>query len=113
MVEYPSLRHGCLVPLASQAQDAEIEMFAPVNGQRVGVGGFSWFVDLAIDFDVPLKRTGFIGFQLTGPGAHNSVPPIPGLTWVPRLRRYARALAGNRDDSDDQHAAAGHPLVSE
>ena len=23
------------------------------------------------------------------------------LPWVPRLRRYARALAGNRDDSDD------------
>ena len=25
----------------------------------------------------------------------------PLLTWVPRLRRYARALAGNRDDADD------------
>lgn len=23
------------------------------------------------------------------------------LTWLPRLRRYARALAGNRDDADD------------
>ena len=23
------------------------------------------------------------------------------LTWVPRLRRYARGLAGNRDDADD------------
>ena len=23
------------------------------------------------------------------------------LNWVPRLRRYARALAGNRDDADD------------
>ena len=23
------------------------------------------------------------------------------LTWVPRLRRYARALAGNRDDADE------------
>ena len=23
------------------------------------------------------------------------------LTWVPRLRRYARALAGNREDADD------------
>jgi len=68
----------CLVPLASQAQDAEIKMFAPVNGQRVGVGGFGWFVDLAIDFDVPLEQTGFTGFQLTGPGAHNNVPPMPG-----------------------------------
>lgn len=25
----------------------------------------------------------------------------PLLTWVPRLRRYARALVGNRDDADD------------
>lgn len=25
--------------------------------------------------------------------------PLP--TWVPRLRRYARALTGNRDDADD------------
>ena len=23
------------------------------------------------------------------------------LTWAPRLRRYARALVGNRDDADD------------
>ena len=23
------------------------------------------------------------------------------LTWIPRLRRYARALVGNRDDADD------------
>ena len=23
------------------------------------------------------------------------------LSWVPRLRRYARALVGNRDDADD------------
>jgi len=25
----------------------------------------------------------------------------PLLTWLPRLRRYARALAGNREDADD------------
>lgn len=68
----------CLVPLASQAQDAEIKMFAPVNGQRVGIGGRGWLVDLSIDFDVPLARTGFTGFQLTGPGVHNNVPPMPG-----------------------------------
>ena len=28
------------------------------------------------------------------------------LVWVPRLRRYARALAGNRDDADDLVQAA-------
>jgi hypothetical protein len=68
----------CLLPMASRADDAEIKMFAPVNGQRAGIGGFGWLVDLAIDFDVPLERTGFTGFQLTGPGAHNNVPPMPG-----------------------------------
>ena len=71
---------ACLVPLSSQAQEraAEIKMFAPEGGHRVGVGGFGWFVDLAIEFDVPLERTGFTGFQLTGPGAHNNVGPMPG-----------------------------------
>lgn len=71
---------ACLAPFASQAQErvAEIKMFAPENGHRVGVGGFGWFIDLAIEFDVPLERTGFTGFQLTGPGAHNNVGPMPG-----------------------------------
>jgi hypothetical protein len=71
---------ACIVPLASHAQErvAEIKMFAPEGGHRVGVGGFGWFVDLEIDFDVPLERTGFTGFQLTGPGAHNNVGPFPG-----------------------------------
>ena len=33
---------------------------------------------------------------------HDEAPQDqPLLTWVPRLRRYARALAGNRDDADD------------
>ena len=71
---------ACLVPLASQANErlAEIKMFSPENGHRVGVGGFGWFIELAIEFDVPLERTGFTGFQLTGPGAHNNVGPMPG-----------------------------------
>ena len=71
---------ACLLPLAGQAEEraAEIKMFAPTNGQRVGVGGFGWFVDLAVEFDVPLAQTGFTGFQLTGPGVHNNVAPFPG-----------------------------------
>ena len=71
---------ACLAPFASQAQErlAEIKMFAPANGDRVGIGGRGWFVDLAVDFDVPLERTGFSGFQLTGPGPHNNVVPMPG-----------------------------------
>lgn len=53
-------------------------MFAPEGGHRVGVGGFGWFVDLEIEFDVPLERTGFTGFQLTGPGVHNNVASFLG-----------------------------------
>ncbi|PSJ16297.1 hypothetical protein C7H79_14170 [Nitrosomonas supralitoralis] len=75
-----ALAIACLVPLTAQSAErmAEIKMFAPENGQRVGVGGFGWIVDLKIEFDVPLERTGFTSFQLTGPGAHNNVPPMLG-----------------------------------
>lgn len=57
---------------------AQIEMFAPKNGDRVGIGGRGWFVDLAIEFDTPLAATGFSDFQLTGPAGHNNIPPMPG-----------------------------------
>lgn len=57
-----------------------IEVFTPKSGGHVGLGGFGWFVDLAIDFsNVTLPQTGFSGFQLTGPGVHNNVPPMPGV----------------------------------
>lgn len=72
---------AALAPAVSHAEErvAEIKMFAPENGRRVGIGGFGWFIDLEIDFDLPLERTGFTGFQLTGPGAHNNVGPMPGV----------------------------------
>ena len=71
---------ACLLPIASHAEEraAEVKMFAPTNEQKVGVGGVGWFVDLAVEFDVPLAQTGFTGFQLTGPGVHNNVAPFPG-----------------------------------
>lgn len=73
----------------------KIEMFSPENGHNVGIGGSGWFVDLEIEYDVPLEQTGFTvnadgnpGFQLTGPnvaastnfaaGVHNNVTPFPG-----------------------------------
>lgn len=55
-----------------------IEMFAPADGDRVGLGGRGWFVDLAIEFDTSLEKTGFTDFQLTGPAGHNNIPPMPG-----------------------------------
>jgi hypothetical protein len=40
---------GCLAPTLSHADErvAEVRMFAPANGDRVGIGGFGWFVGLA------------------------------------------------------------------
>lgn len=58
-------------------RSVEIKMFAPKSGDHVGIGGRGWFVDLAISYDHPLSATGFTGFQLTGPGAHNNVAPFP------------------------------------
>lgn len=56
----------------------DIKMFAPKNGDNVGIGGRGWFVDLAISYDHPLSATGLSAFQLTGPGVHNNVAPFPG-----------------------------------
>lgn len=56
----------------------KIEMFAPEEGYHVGIGGRGWFIDLALEFDAPLNKTGFSAFQLTGPGVHNNAPPMPG-----------------------------------
>ena len=77
-----ALAVSVLAPAAALADNgdkvAEIKMFAPEDGHRVGLGGRGWFVDLEIEFDAPLAATGFSDFQLTGPGAHNNVPPMPG-----------------------------------
>jgi hypothetical protein len=56
----------------------KLEMLAPENGDRAGIGSRGFFVDLEAEFDAPLEKTGFTGLQLTGPGAHNNVPPFPG-----------------------------------
>jgi hypothetical protein len=67
-------------PMSARAEErvAEVKMFAPENGQRAGAGGFGWFIDLKVEFDLPLERTGFNGFQLTGPGVHSNALPMPG-----------------------------------
>jgi hypothetical protein len=57
---------------------AHINILAPHNGDQAGIGGRGWFVDLEVAFKVPLDQTGFIGFQLTGPGVHNNAAPFPG-----------------------------------
>jgi hypothetical protein len=65
-------------PHAEKDKPVKIEMFAPANGDRVGIGGKGYFVDLALQFEAPLQATGFTGFQLTGPAGHNNVPPFAG-----------------------------------
>jgi hypothetical protein len=60
------------------SEPAEIELFAPDDGDRAGTEGVGWFVDIAVEFDGNLKSTGFKGNQLTGPGVHNNAPPFPG-----------------------------------
>lgn len=57
---------------------AHVKMFAPEDGDVAGLGSRGWFVDLEVEFEVPLERTGFTGLQLTGPGAHSNVSPFPG-----------------------------------
>ena len=59
-------------------KSAHVKMFVPTNGDQVGIGGRGWFVDLALQFDTTLDKTGFSAFQLTGPMGHNNVAPFPG-----------------------------------
>ncbi|WP_455218321.1 hypothetical protein [Kaarinaea lacus] len=81
-----------LLPLSVSAREKHkyqhpvtVEMFAPERNHRVGIGGRGWFVDLEIEYQVPLAQSGFTlnalnepGFQLTGPAAHSNIPPMPG-----------------------------------
>jgi len=63
---------------------AHVEMFAPANADRAGIGSRGWFVDLEVDFRLPLEKTGYDatqgtdGLQLTGPGVHSNAAPLPG-----------------------------------
>ena len=65
---------------SNRAKPVRIEVFAPERGANAGANGFGWFVDMEVDFlGKNLHEAGFSGLQLTGPGAHNNVPPFPGL----------------------------------
>jgi hypothetical protein len=56
-----------------------VEVLAPERRDNVGVEGAGWFVDLELKFPHrTLSGAGFSGLQLTGPGAHNNVAPLPG-----------------------------------
>jgi hypothetical protein len=64
---------------------AHVDILTPQNGDRAGIGSRGWFVDLAVDFRLPLEKTGFNpadggadGLQLTGPPPHANAAPFPG-----------------------------------
>src|SRR5262249_51038071 len=62
-----------------RAKPVRIEVFAPERGANAGASGFGWFGDMEVDFlGKTLQQAGFSGLQLTGPAAHNNVPPFPG-----------------------------------
>jgi len=63
----------------SSTNPVSIDVFAPGDGDRAGVGGVGWFVDIDLEFPGNLKSTGFTGNQLTGPGVHNNAAPFPGV----------------------------------
>ncbi len=64
---------------AGPRHPVDIRVLAPEKGHHVGLGGRGWFVDLEIEFrHTTLEQTGFTDFQLTGPGGHNDIPPMPG-----------------------------------
>lgn len=81
-----AISSSMLVPTIGFATDTStdrdpsvfVKMFAPTSGDRVGIGGRGWFVDLALEFEAPLSKTGFSTPQLTGPITHNNVAPFPG-----------------------------------
>lgn len=55
-----------------------VEVLAPSRGDDAGLDGAGWFVDLSLTYRDGLAAAGFTGLQLTGPAAHNNVPPFPG-----------------------------------
>jgi hypothetical protein len=60
-------------------EPVKVEVFAPERGDKAGVEGKGWFVDIELDFrGKSLAQTGFSGLQLTGPADHNNVDPFPG-----------------------------------
>ena len=83
---------------ANQASiPAVIELFAPADGDRVGVDGVGWFVDIAVELtNVSIPNTGFSGSQLTGPGVHMNAA------------RFARVWAPGKDE----HFAGFVTLIS-
>ena len=76
---YASTSSASSTGASNRAKPVRIEVFAPERGANAGANGFGWFVDMEVDFlRMNLHQAGFSGLQLTGPMAHNNIPPFPG-----------------------------------
>ena len=59
-------------------REAEIRVWVPRSGDVAGVGNKAFFVDMSIEYKhSDLLGAGFTSPQLTGPGAHQNIPPFP------------------------------------
>ena len=59
-------------------KEVNIELLAPAKGDRVGIDGKGWFIDIAVQFEGDVETSGFTTNQITGPGVHNNAAPFPG-----------------------------------
>jgi len=71
---------AAVTPDASARKKAKppvnVTVFAPRKGDVAGKDSKGFFVDLALRY--PSLASSGAGFQLTGPGAHQNQPPLPG-----------------------------------
>jgi len=59
-------------------REAEIKVWVPRSGDVAGVGNKAFFVDLSVRYKhSDLLGAGFTSPQITGPGAHQNLPPFP------------------------------------
>lgn len=59
-------------------READIKIWVPRQGDVAGLGNKAFFVDMSIRYKhSDLLGAGFTSPQLTGPGAHQNLPPFP------------------------------------
>ena len=59
-------------------READIKIWVPRQGDVAGLGNKAFFVDMSIRYKhSDLLGAGFASPQLTGPGAHQNLPPFP------------------------------------
>ncbi|UWE08345.1 hypothetical protein [Actinacidiphila bryophytorum] len=76
----PSANASAPADRGHRAQPVTVQVLSPERRDNTGAEGKGWFVDLELVFhDKATHKTGFTAPQLTGPAAHASTAPFPGL----------------------------------